>query len=105
LIESLHIKNPELLTYVIHAIGNAGSTVIPPKYMQLVTPYLKHSSSFVRKAASLTLEKYHISFSWEDSNFPFNKTYNYDVKLGGATVNADFDVELFAGFYTIPGKF
>ena len=88
---------PEVLTYVIHALGNAGIKNVPTKYATLLRKFVENSSRTVRKAATMTLEKLQVKIAWEESNFPFNKTFNYDAKLGGATVNADFDVELFAG--------
>ena len=103
-----YIKNEELLSYTIHAINNAGPTVVSVgNYGNVVLNLLGHPSRRVRSAVRNSLGKFPevvmatTVSTISDSNFPFNKSYTFDYKLGGATVNADFDVELFAGMKKI----
>ena len=90
------------------AISNAGSNVVP--VTALPASLFSHAEIKVRSAAMFVLQSHAKKYNSvdakklislltakDDPDYPYNKDYNVNYTVGGKTVSAQFDAQLFVG--------
>jgi hypothetical protein len=106
--QSIATNDVTIIVSCLGAISNAGANIIPLNLIPVSV--FSHGRIQVKVAATMVLQKYaHSSFPAEakkmvsilkaqdDPDFPYAKDYKLDWSVGGSTVSAKFDAELFAG--------